>query len=75
MSIDLTLDLVQSQLKPKQRLLVGEETVEEIKKLAEDPDYGGGFLDVYLDHLNIRKDNPRRSHDQFLGRRSGCLGS
>ena len=66
MSTDLTLDLVQSQLKPKQRLLIGEETVQEIKKLAEDPDYGEEFLDTYLDHLNILKDNPRRSHSQYL---------
>jgi hypothetical protein len=66
MSTDLTLDLVQSQLKPKQRLLVGQETIEEINKLANDPDYGEEFLDVYLDHLNILKENTRRSHDQYL---------
>lgn len=63
---ELTLDLVQSQLKPQQRLTVSEDTVAEIQKLAEDPDYGEEFLDCYLDHLNIYKENPRRSHTQYL---------
>lgn len=66
MSVDLTLDLVQSQLKPRQRLLVDEETVAEIQKLADDPDYGPEFLDSYLDHLNILKEMPSRNHNQYL---------
>jgi len=63
---ELTLELVQSQLKPNQRLTISEDTVAEIQKLAEDPDYGEEFLDCYLDHLNIFKENPRRSHNQYL---------
>ena len=63
---DLTLDLVQSQLKPQQKLLIDEGTIQEIQKLAEDPDYGEEFLDTYLDHLNILKENPRRNHRQYL---------
>ena len=66
MSTDITLDLVQSQLKPKQRLLIDESTVHEIKLLSEDPEYGEQFLDSYLDHLNILKENPRQSHSQYL---------
>jgi len=66
MSTDLTLDVVQSQLKTKQKLLVGPETIEEIKKLAKDPDYGEEFLDTYLDHLNVLKENPKRTHQQYL---------
>ena len=66
MSKELTLDLVQSQLKPNQRLTISEDTVAEIQKLAEDPDYGEEFLDCYLDHLNIFKENSRQSHDQYL---------
>jgi hypothetical protein len=66
MQTDLTLDLIQSQLKPRQKLLVGEETIAEIQKLAEDPDYGPEFLDCYLDHLIILKENPSRNHNQYL---------
>lgn len=66
MTTALSLDLVQSQLKPRQKLLVGEETIQEIQKLAEDPDYGPEFLDCYVDHLNILKENPKRNHDQYL---------
>jgi len=66
MAKELTLDLVQSQMRPNQRLTISEETVEEIQKLAESPDYGQEFLDCYLDHLNIFKENPQRSHTQYL---------
>jgi len=66
MTKELTLDLVQSQLKPNQRQTIGEETVAEIQKLAEDPDYGEEFLDCYIDHLNIFKENAGRSHTQYL---------
>ena len=66
MRTELSLDLVQSQLKPRQKLLVSDETIQEIQKLAEDPDYGPEFLDCYVDHLNILKDNPRRNHEQYL---------
>lgn len=66
MAKELTLDLIQSQLKPQQRLTISEETIAEIQHLSEDPDYGEEFLDCYLDHLNIYKENPRRSHTQYL---------
>lgn len=66
MGTELTLDLVQSQMRPNQRLTISEETVAEIQKLAENPDYGEEFLDCYLDHLNIFKENPGRSHEQYL---------
>ena len=66
MKTELTLDIVQSQLRPQQRLMVDEKTVNEVKKLAEDPEYGQEFLDTYLDHLNVFKENSRRSHDQYL---------
>ncbi len=66
MSTELTLDLVQQNLKPKQRLLITEETVQEIQKLAEDPDYGEEFLDSYLAHLNILKESVRNNHTQYL---------
>ena len=63
---ELSLDLVKSQLKPQQRLLVDEGTVAEIQKLAEDPDYGPEFVDMYIDHLNVLKEQTGRSHDQYV---------
>ena len=63
---ELTLDLVQSQMRPNQRLTISEDTVKEVQKLAEDSSYGPQFLDAYLDHLNIFKENPGRSHSQYL---------
>jgi len=66
MSKELSLDLVQSQLKPRQKLTITQETLDEINQLAENPDYGQEFLDSYLDHLNIYKESPSRSHSQYL---------
>lgn len=66
MGTELTLDLVQSQLRPNQRLTISEETVQEIQKLAENPDYGEEFLSCYLDHLNIYKEGSKWSHTQYL---------
>lgn len=63
---ELTLELIHSQMKPNQRQTVDENTLKEIHKLAEDPDYGEEFLHTYLDHLNIFKELPGRSHTQFL---------
>jgi len=66
MGKELTLDLVQSQMRPNQRLTISDDTVSEIQKLAKNPDYGEEFLDCYLDHLNVFKENPNRSHTQYL---------
>ena len=66
MKTDLTLELLQSQLPRKQQPMVDEEIVQEIQKLAEDPDYGPEFLDSYMDHLNILRDNPGRNPTQYL---------
>ena len=66
MGTELTLDLIQSQLKPKQKLTIGQSTLDEIQKLADDPDYGPEFLDTYLDHLNVLKENPKRNHANYL---------
>ena len=63
---ELSLDVVKSQLSSKQKLLISEDTVAEIQKLAEDPDYGEEFLDNYIDHLNVYKEMPRASHDRYL---------
>jgi hypothetical protein len=63
---ELSFDVIQSQLTKKDRLLVTKETVKEIELLSKDPDYGEEFLDCYLTHLNILKDSPRASHQNYL---------
>jgi hypothetical protein len=62
----LDLVVVQSQLPKNQRPMVDESVLEEIQKLAEDPDYGEEFLDTYIDHLNVLKNVSKRTHDQYL---------
>lgn len=66
MARELSLDVLHSQLTATQKLQVTEETLQEVKKLAEDPDYGPEFIESYIDHLNIYKESHGRSHEQFL---------
>ena len=49
----LELEVVQQQLGKKKGMLVGQDTVDELNKLAEDPDYGEEFLDSYISYFNI----------------------
>lgn len=66
MSNELTLDLVASQLLPQHRLTVDENTIGEINKLAHDPAYGEEFLDTYLTHVNVLKENVKANHPQYV---------
>lgn len=66
MSTELTLELVKSQLVPQHRLLVDENTVDEINKLANDPDYGEEFLESYLTHLNVLREHVKANHKQYV---------
>ena len=66
MSTELTLDVVKSQLIPQHRLLIDENTVKEINKLAEDPEYGEEFLDSYLTHLSVLKQHIKANHPQYV---------
>ena len=63
---ELSLELVHSQITTKQKLMVSQETVDEINKLANDPDYGMEFLESYKDHLNVFTESPRNNHTQYL---------
>jgi len=63
---ELSKELVMSQLPKKQQLMVTEEDIGEINKLATDPDYGPEFLQSYMDHLIVLKDNLKNSHSQYI---------
>ena len=63
---ELSVELVHSQLTAQQRLTVSEETIEDINRLAADPDYGEEFMDTYLTHLQVLADAPKNNHTQYL---------
>jgi hypothetical protein len=62
----LDIDIIKSQLKPSQRNKISKESLEEIRKLSEDPDYGEEFLDCYIDNLNLLKENKKYTYDNYL---------
>ena len=66
MSTELTLDLIKVQLDNKTKELVDDSTVQEVKNLMEDPEYGPEFLDIYLTHLSVLKKQLRANHPQYL---------
>lgn len=63
---ELSKELVMSQLPKKQQLMVSDGDIEEINKLATNPDYGPEFLQTYMDHLIVLKDNLKNSHTQYI---------
>jgi hypothetical protein len=63
---ELTLPLIQSQLTAKQKLQVTEETICEINKLVQNPDYGPEFLASYMDCLNVFTQAAKNDHEEYL---------
>jgi len=66
MATELTLSLVQKQVGKLGHHLVNEQTIQEINKLCEDPDYGEEFIDSYLTHLNLLRDSHRQNHNHYI---------
>lgn len=62
----LQMEVLQAQLSPKQKHYITEDTVHELTQLAENPDYGPEFLDMYRDHLNILGDNPKFTTTAYM---------
>ena len=46
--------------------MITEDTVAELTKLAENPDYGEEFLDTYRDHLNILSSNSKYTSKGYM---------
>lgn len=65
-SREVSVSLLKSQLTPGQMKRVNEDTIEEIIKLSEDPEYGQQFVECYIDHLNVLSEVSNRSHDNYL---------
>ena len=66
MSTELTLVGVQKQIGKLGEHLVNQEALEQVVKLAEDPDYGEEFVELYHDSLNILRNATNPNHQQYL---------
>ena len=51
--MSVTLEVLQGQVNKKKSHLITQDTVDEINKLVEDPDYGEEFLDAYVQYFDI----------------------
>lgn len=63
---ELSLEVVQSQLPNAKKLMVTEEVLSDLNRLATDIEYGPEFLETYLTHLSALADAPRNNHTQYL---------
>jgi len=60
------LEVITEQLGVKKGNLVTQDTVDELNKLAKDPDYGEEFLDSYISHFNILEKNSKWSTPKYM---------
>lgn len=61
----LVLEVMQEQLGKKGQL-VTQDTVDELNKLVEDPDYGEEFLDQYVSYFNVLDQNSAWSTPKYM---------
>lgn len=63
--MSLQLEVLQAQLGKKGRLIT-QDTVDELNKLVEDPDYGEQFLDQYVSFFNVLDKNSQWSTPKYM---------
>jgi HSP90 family molecular chaperone len=63
---ELSLDLVKSQVPKHIKEQITPEVLDEIHKLAENPDYGEEFLETYKDCLIALEESPKTTHRRYL---------
>ncbi len=63
---ELTMPIVKTLVGTQQALLINEQVVDEVNKLAKDPQYGEEFIQSYLDHLAVLKKNTRYTPTRYL---------
>lgn len=61
----LDFDTVKTLVPKKKKHLVTPEVVEEINALADDPDYGEEFLELYAGSASVLENNPRATMKQY----------
>ena len=62
----IELEMVQEQLGKKKGELVTQDTVDELNRLIDDPDYGEEFLDGYVSYFNIMEGNSAWSTPKYM---------
>lgn len=62
----IELGMIQEQLGKKKGSLVTQDTVDELNKLVEDPEYGEEFLDSYVSYFNIMEGNSAWSTPKYM---------
>jgi hypothetical protein len=64
--MSLQLAVLQEQLGRKKGSLITQDTVDELNKLIEDPDYGEDFVDAYRQYFNILDKNTQWSTPKYM---------
>jgi hypothetical protein len=64
--MSLELAVLQEQLGRKKGSLITQDTVDELNKLIEDPEYGEDFVDAYRQYFNILDKNNQWSTPKYM---------
>lgn len=64
--MSLELAVLQDQLGKKKGGLITQDTVDELNKLIEDPDYGEEFIDAYGQYFNVMEKNNQWSTTKYM---------
>ena len=64
--MSVTLELLKEQVGSKKSHLITQDTVDEINKLIDDPDYGESFLDQYVSYFNILDESKKWSTPKYM---------
>ena len=60
------LEVLQEQLGKKKSHLISEDTVDELNKLVDDPDYGEEFLDSYVSYFNVMEKSSQWTTPKYM---------
>ena len=64
--MSVQLDTLKEQVGKKKAHLITQDTVDEINKLAEDPDYGEEFLDAYVQYFDVTSQGSNWSTPKYM---------
>lgn len=62
----IEIEMIQEQLGKKKGELVTQDTVDELNRLVDDPEYGEEFLDSYVSYFNIMEGNSTWSTPKYM---------
>lgn len=64
--MSVSLELLKDQVGKKKSHLITQDTVDEINKLVEDPDYGESFLEQYVSYFNVIENSKEWSTPKYI---------